>query len=496
MTLLYQTEQIRQLESLVYETNSCCPFDLMLLAGQAVLDEIQHRYPNTQTLLVYCGKGNNGGDGIVVAGLAQQAGLTVDMQLTCDAECLSDTAKQALVFALQAGVKPKAVQAEISPEVDIIVDALLGIGLRDAVSEALLPVVTLINSADVPVVSIDVPSGLDSDTGDVKGQAVKADVTVTMIGLKQGLYTAKAAAHCGDVVLAKLNVPNKIIEKVKPTASLLQWREIKPLLPRRNRDTHKGDCGHVLIIGGDYGMGGAVRMAAEAAMRAGAGLVTVATRPEHLNVVVGARPEIMCSEVATAADLAPLLKRANVVVIGPGLGKSDWARDLLNCVLSSYHKMVLDADALNLLSEVPQQADDWVLTPHPGEASRLLDCTTADIQEDRFLALRELVLRYRGVIALKGAGTLIGTPDKPPALCTAGNPGMASGGMGDILSGMIGGLIAQGLRCYEAACAGILIHAMAGDQASKQHGERGLLATDLLHHIRLLVNPDDFDIED
>ena len=495
MTLLYQTEQIRQLENWVYESHSCTPFDLMRLAGQAVFDDIQARFPDVGRLLVYCGKGNNGGDGLVVAALAVQAGMTVTVRCSGEEAELSETAQQALGLAKQAGLTLHPITDTVE-DVDLIVDALLGIGLRDALSDSLAPLVSAINVSDIPVVSIDVPSGLDSDTGDVKGVAVKADVTVTMIGYKQGLFTAKAAAHCGDVILAKLNIPNKLFDQVKPTARLLDWNEIKPLIPKRDRHLHKGDCGHVLVIGGDYGMGGAVRMAAEAAMRAGAGLVTVATRPEHLNVVVGARPEIMCSEVATAADLEPLLKRANVVVIGPGLGKSDWARDLLDCVMSSYHKMVLDADALNLLSQAPQQADDWVLTPHPGEASRLLDCLPADIQEDRFLALRELVLRYRGVVALKGSGTLIGTPEKIPAICTAGNPGMASGGMGDILSGIIGGLIAQGLRCYEAASAGILIHAMAGDRASKQGGERGLLATDLLHHIRLLVNPDDFDLKD
>lgn len=275
--------------------------------------------------------------------------------------------------------------------------------------------------------------------------------------------------------------------KLKPEP--LTWEKVNPLLPKRDRNAQKGDYGHVLVIGGDYGMGGAVRMAAEAAARVGAGLVTVATRPEHVSIVSGVRPELMCHQVTSAADLEPLLARTNVVVIGPGLGKTEWAQTLLNKVLSTSLPKVLDADALNLLSLAPQKMNDWVLTPHPGEASRLLKVCCSEVQQDRLQAVKNLQQRYGGVIVLKGAGTLVKGESDRIAMCPAGNPGMATGGMGDILSGVIGGLLAQKLSLLDAAEAGIFIHSMAADLAAREGGERGLLATDLLPHLRNLVNP-------
>lgn len=271
---------------------------------------------------------------------------------------------------------------------------------------------------------------------------------------------------------------------------ILDWVQIKPWLPKRKRDANKSDYGHVLVIGGDHGMGGAVRMAAEAALRVGAGLVSVATRPEHINIVSGIRPEIMCHQVQKPKDLEPLLARATFIIIGPGLGKSEWAQKLLARVLHTSLPKLLDADALNLLAQNPQQSEDWILTPHPGEAGRLLNETTATVQADRERAIKELQKKYAGVVVLKGAGTLIKAQSDEIAICDAGNPGMASGGMGDVLSGIIGGLAAQGLSLEKAAKAGVFVHAQAADLVAAEGGERGLLATDLLLHLRRLVNPD------
>lgn len=268
----------------------------------------------------------------------------------------------------------------------------------------------------------------------------------------------------------------------------LSWAQIKPWLPKRQRDANKSDYGHVLVIGGDYGMGGAVRMAAEAALRVGAGLVTVATRREHITIVSAVRPEIMCYEVQTTQDLEPLLARASFIIIGPGLGKSLWAQELLNRVLQAKQPKLLDADALNVLAKQPQAFDNWILTPHPGEAGRLLNETTHTVQADRINALERLQKKYGGVAVLKGTGTLIQAENSELAICEAGNPGMASGGMGDVLSGVIGGLAAQGLSLEQAAKAGVFIHAQAADAVAADGGERGLLATDLLRHLRRLVN--------
>jgi ADP-dependent NAD(P)H-hydrate dehydratase / NAD(P)H-hydrate epimerase len=273
-------------------------------------------------------------------------------------------------------------------------------------------------------------------------------------------------------------------------AEYLDWEQIKLLLPKRRHDSSKGDYGHVLVVGGDYGMGGAVRMAAEAAMRVGAGLVSVATRPEHVPVVTTCRPEIMCHQISTPADLDVLIARATVLVIGPGLGKREWSRGLFNKLLTAPQPKIVDADGLNLLAETPAHHDEWILTPHPGEASRLLKCDIVQIQEDREAAAKNLQIQYGGVIVLKGSGTLVQSAHAEPVQCAAGNPGMASGGMGDVLSGVIGGLVAQKLSLNDAARAGVLIHSLAADKAATHGGERGLLACDLLPFLRTLVNPD------
>ncbi|MDX1656601.1 MAG: NAD(P)H-hydrate dehydratase, partial [Candidatus Competibacteraceae bacterium] len=246
--------------------------------------------------------------------------------------------------------------------------------------------------------------------------------------------------------------------------------------------------GHVLVVGGDLGTAGAARMAAESAARCGAGLTSVATRPEHA-ALAALRPELMFHGVQGPKQLAPLLEKASVVALGPGLGRQDWGYGLWRAVLEGEGALVVDADGLNLLAVEPRRRDNWVLTPHPGEAARLLDCSPQDIQKDRFAAARELVDRYGGVVVLKGAGSLVAGPDEPPTIIGAGNPGMASGGMGDVLTGVIAALLAQGLTPWQAARSGAWVHARAADLAAREGGERGLLALDLLPYLRSGVNP-------
>lgn len=259
-------------------------------------------------------------------------------------------------------------------------------------------------------------------------------------------------------------------------------------LPKRLRNSQKGDFGHVLVIGGDHGMAGAPRMAGEAAARVGAGLISIATHPEHIDIISSERPELMAHGVKASKDLESLLKRATVIAIGPGLGQSTWSQQLFKKVLSTPQSKVVDADALNLLAKKSLHRDDWILTPHPGEAARLLKCSTAKIQKNRINAANDLQKKYGGVIVLKGAGTIVIGPDQKPAICKAGNPGMASGGMGDVLTGVIAGLLAQGLTLKQAAELGVCLHATAGDLAAKE-GKRGLLALDLMPYLRNLVNP-------
>jgi len=272
----------------------------------------------------------------------------------------------------------------------------------------------------------------------------------------------------------------------KPYPITLQ--RFKSALSPRPRDAHKGLFGHVLIIGGDYGMAGAARLAGEAALRVGAGLVSIATRPEHVSAIVSGRPELMCHPVKQAKDLKPLLAKATVIVLGPGLGQSAWSKQLFKQALASALPKIIDADGLNLLAKQTKKSDHWILTPHPGEAARLLKSDNKKIQADRITAVKQLQQKLGGIAILKGAGSLVAASDSI-SICQAGNPGMASGGMGDVLSGVIGGLLAQQFNLQQAAELGVCLHAYAGDLAAQQNGERGMLASDLMPYLRELMNP-------
>ncbi len=268
----------------------------------------------------------------------------------------------------------------------------------------------------------------------------------------------------------------------------LSLKTCQSFLHPRKRDAQKGDFGHVLVVGGDYGMGGAPRLAAEAALRSGAGLVSVATHPEHAFAMIAKRPELMAKAVTSIAALEPLLERATVVIVGPGLGQASWGRALFKKVLETQLPLVVDADALNLLSEEKTTRDNWILSPHPGEAARLLGCSAKEIQADRLSAISRLQDEYRGVIVLKGAGTLVSGKSSIHR-CDAGNPGMATAGMGDVLAGILGGLLAEGLLPEKAACLGVSVHAAAGDAIAKEKGERGMIAGDLLKILPRFLNP-------
>jgi NAD(P)H-hydrate epimerase len=312
---------------------------------------------------------------------------------------------------------------------------------------------------------------------------------MTFIGLKRGMFTGEGAARCGEVRFDALEVPARVYASQILAARRLDAADLAERLGRREATAHKGHFGHVLVIGGDLGMGGAARLAAEAAARVGAGLTSVATRPEHLAAVLGARPELMVRGIETPPDVEPLLERASVIAIGPGLGRGAWGEGLWSRALGSGLPMVIDADALGWLAQSGERRDNWVLTPHPGEAGRLLECSAAAVQEDRFAAAERLAARFGGTVVLKGAGTLVqGSGTRPPGICAAGNPGMASGGMGDVLTGVIAGLLAQGHAPEYAAELGVCLHAAAADRAAAG-GERGMLAADLMPELRWLANP-------
>ncbi len=491
--LLYTAEQTRELDRLAIDAGTP-GFDLMKSAARAAYRALRRQWPEAGKLCILCGPGNNGGDGLVMAALAREQHLQVDVRLVGDesaVERLRGEARDAWELATEKGVTLTPCRQPLPDDADVVVDALLGTGLQGQVRTDYASLIEAVNKLGTPVLSVDIPSGLCSDTGAVLGCAIRADMTLSFIGLKRGLLTHRGPDHCGRLLFADLNVGAEIYHQVPSALSLIDQALLRRVLAPRPRGAHKGDFGHLLVVGGDYGMAGAVIMAATAAARSGAGLVSVATRNEHVTACNIHCPEVMAHGVRSGQDLEVLLDRATTVLIGPGLGQSAWSGQLLRAVQQRQLPMVLDADALNLLSQGTlideAQRDNWVLTPHPGEAARLLEADTAGVQRNRFAAVISLQARYGGVAVLKGAGSLI-ADGQQTRLCNRGNPGMASGGMGDVLAGLLGGLLAQRLTPMDAACTAVQVHAMAADRAAAASGERGLLATDLLAHLRILLN--------
>ncbi len=460
---------------------------LMQRAGQAAWHSVLQHWPQARCIVVVCGPGNNGGDGYVLARHARQAGRQVSVLHLPDAPPRSGLAQRACTDYLAIGGHVE-VTLDCLQQADLIVDALYGIGLARAPEGEDIALITAINAAPAPVFALDVPSGVDALSGDVPGMAVRAQRVLQFIVPHVGLHTGAALEHAGQRLLADLGVPAEAFAGVAPAAQ--RW--IKPVLqlqlPPRRLNTHKGENGHVLCVGGNHGSGGAVMLSAEAALRSGAGLVSVATRAPHVLPLLARCPEAMVHAVEEGAAFAALLARASVIAIGPGLGQDDWACALWAAAVANGKPLVVDADALNLLAAAPQPLPQAILTPHPGEAARLLDTDTASIQRDRLGAARALAARYQAVVVLKGAGTVVAAPGQLPRVVVAGNPGMAVGGMGDLLTGAIAALGAQGLPACDAASSGALLHGLAGDAAAGE-GERGLLPRDLLPHLRTLANP-------
>lgn len=485
---LFDVAALRAIE-LHAETASGDARHLMRRAGQAAWRELLEHWPQAQRLLVVCGPGNNGGDGYEIACHAHQAGRQVTVLRLSEHAPRSEPARQACADYQTAGGRIEAFDGVLEPA-DVVVDAVFGIGLSRVPQASATALIKAINRQPAPVLALDVPSGIDADRGSAPGAAVVATRTLEFIAAKAGLRTGAALDHVGARSLATLDVA-MTAPGVSACAESLQADALARWLPPRARDSHKGSNGRVLCVGGDHGSGGAILLCAHAAARSGAGWTQVATRTTHVTALLARQPEAMGDAVDDGAALSLRLGQADVVAIGPGLGQGEWGRDLLATALAAGGKpMVLDADALNLLAAQDHELRaDTILTPHPGEAARLLACTTREIQQDRFAAARALCRRHGCVVVLKGAGTIISAPGQLSRVIDAGNPGMAVAGMGDVLTGVIAALLAQGLPAFDAASGGALLHAAAGDAAARDSGERGLLPTDLMPWLRRLANP-------
>ncbi|WP_299870734.1 NAD(P)H-hydrate dehydratase [uncultured Cocleimonas sp.] len=487
LSTLYRADQTRELDRIAIQDFGISGFTLMQRAAQATFDAMLNSYPDCKSVCVLSGAGNNGGDGYVIATLAIKAGLKTTLIQQGDINAIQGDALLAKdAFTKAGGISTKFDETLLNA--DVIVDAILGTGLTRNVKDDWLHIFDVVNQSSAKKVAVDIPSGLSSDTGQILGACIKADLTVTYIGLKRGLFTGQARGQVGQLIFNDLGVPTSVYEQLskKSNTYLIPQNIITNTIKPRPRCSHKGNFGSVLLIGGGEGMSGAIRLAAEACLRSGAGLVHVATHPSHAHYINATRPEMMVKGVEEPHELDELLAKVNTIVLGPGLGKSQWARDLFTYVVNSNHPMIIDADALNLLSETPIKKDNWILTPHPKEASRLLNITAKEIESDRYSNIEKMQQKYGGVSILKGAGSLINNGSET-FVCTNGNPGMSSGGMGDVLSGIIGALVAQGIDIFDAATIGVELHAQAADLAA-ENGEIGMLASDLFPHLRTLLN--------
>ncbi|WP_234401232.1 NAD(P)H-hydrate dehydratase [Pseudoalteromonas sp. T1lg23B] len=480
----YSAQQVKQYEGDAASRSGTNLSQLMLRAGQALFSLFDHELVTAQRVLLLAGKGNNAGDAYVLAKLLHQSGREVCVYAVFSPQQLLGDARQAYLAAEQSGVKIVIEQPQLQ-HFCVIVDGVFGTGFKGQLPPALISLFGDCKNSQAKCISIDIPSGVNGTSSVVSKGAFVADMTMTFIALKQGMLTGSAKAVCGQLLFASLDVAEAFNQIVHPSATFHASNTLLGQLGQRAVDSYKNSCGHVLVIGGNKGMAGAVRLAAEAALRSGAGLVSVATHPDSVISVLQGRYELMVHGINEADELAVLFKKADVVVIGPGLGQNDWAKALFEKSLSFGGAVVVDADALNLLANSTERYCHSILTPHHGEARRLLVENDVIDPQSRFELASWLATNYNATVVLKGPGSLVANA-KRININRSGSSAMASAGMGDVLSGIIGALVGQGMESFAASTLAVYIHGLAAQIAAKD-GERGLLASDLFVHIRRLL---------
>lgn len=506
---LVTAAEMRELDRAAIEGRNIPSLRLMEQAGQAVAREMERRFGplRGRTVTIVAGKGQNGGDGFVVARLLRKKNCKARVALLASPFSLKGDAAVNLRRFQKAGGRCHAVDKEsaldsvLAPLLqtsEMLVDAIFGTGLNAPVTGLPASAITLMNASGRPIVAIDLPSGLDGDRGSVLGTAVTAALTVTLARPKRGLYLGTGPNHAGLIRVADIGIPADLIAAAKIPVTLLEAADIRPLIPKRPRTAHKGTFGHAGIIAGAAGKTGAAAMAAMAALRIGTGLVTVAA-PRSVSDALEAKlleamtcpvPETEARTLSKQA-LEPLLAFAadkTALAIGPGIGTHPETQALVhNLLVAAKRPMVLDADGINAVAGhadmLGRASGPLILTPHPGEMARLLGTTSAEVQRDRLGAASRLACARNVCVVLKGAGTVVAGPDGRLAVNSTGNPGMATAGTGDVLTGIITGLLAQGLPAWEAACAGVYLHGLAGDLAASEQGEAGLIAGDVIRAV-------------
>ena len=482
------TADLRQVEQAAL--NGPRPAPLMERAGLAAAELARKLAGDSgKPVLILAGPGNNGGDALVVARHLKQWWFKVTVVCLTNPQQYSDDAALAFQAWRKAGGE---LVTEIPPAQDwaLAIDGLFGIGLKRDLDGAYAALAEQLNALDVPVLALDIPSGLDADTGHVLGSAVQADYTITFIALKPGLLTLDGPDHCGVLHVADLELTAEV--EAAPHGVLIGAGVLTHLLPPRPRNSHKGSYGSAGIVGGTQGMVGAALLAGRAALKCGAGRVYAGLLAGDAPLADLLQPELMLRP----ADAVLRLDHLSALTIGPGLGDTPDAAEYLDWALESTVPLVLDADALNqiaatvdLKSKLKQRVTESILTPHPAEAARLLACTTDDVQQDRVAAALRLAREYKAGVVLKGAGSICAWPDGHWSINTSGNPGMAAAGMGDVLTGIIVALLAQGVDERHALTAGVYLHGAAADQLVKMGcGPIGLTAGETIDAARALLN--------
>ncbi|MEM5499039.1 NAD(P)H-hydrate dehydratase [Paraglaciecola mesophila] len=490
---VFLAQQVRQHEKAAATASGYQMHALMQRAGQGVFRHLKVIFPYVHNLLVVVGAGNNAGDGYVVATLAKFFGWQVTVAaLDPDKPLHGDAYTAQQTWLSEGGEVIPWRDADFSIY-DVVVDGILGTGLNGPVRGDALDLVHAINASSIPVLSIDVPSGLNSDTGAPLGACINADCTVTVVAQKAGLLTGQGKSYCGKLIYDDLDIADAFNAIATPHAYLVNYAHL-PTLNKREANAHKGHFGRLLTLGANTGMPGSLRLTSEAALRTGAALVRAYCHSDSRLPISMGRPELMLA----SDQLSIHLDWSSCIAIGPGLGTDEWAVSLFNEVMSHLHSTqkpcVIDADGLNMLADSSASHQSAlskeysVMTPHPGEAARLLGCSVTEIEQDRLKAAQSLANKYNAIAVLKGAGSIISNGEQS-WICTDGNPGMATAGMGDTLTGIIAGLLAQKMTATEAALYGVCLHANAADNVAHQYGQRGMLASDLFEPLRVLVNP-------
>ncbi|HPM77644.1 MAG TPA: NAD(P)H-hydrate dehydratase [bacterium] len=509
---LVTAEQMREMDRLAIDTIKIPGIVLMENAGAGATEVIEDVFEDELDFgaIILCGPGNNGGDGYVIARHLYNRGYDVAVFQLGAKSALKGDARTNLKIVENLDIPIYSLLKERDLEVleealddcGLVVDALFGTGLSKPIEGLAARVIDLVNDSDVAIVAVDIPSGLGADTGQPLGPVIMADLTATFGLPKVGQFLYPGAEICGEVEVIDIAIPSEVEERVYAPAQLIDWSDVLPLFEPRDADTHKGTYGHAVVFGGSAGMSGAAVLAGQAALVMGAGLVTVAV-PEPLlpimenNLIECLKTGLPAQQgqfAATALQPASaLLAGKTVAALGPGLGRGAGV-DAFVCglVAGAEVPLVIDADALNALADDPSILNrakaTLVLTPHPGEMARLLNTTVEEVRKDRVGCAVDLAKRTKAIVVLKGAGTVVAAPDGRIWINATGNPGMASGGMGDVLTGMIASLIAQGVDPLDAAVAGVYLHGYAGDLARESVGERALTASEVIEALPLVTS--------